>query len=157
EELARVTTAAQQAWEQAKKANDFPTFQPHLEKVVALKRQEADSIGFKDHRYNALVEEYEPGTTVGELKELFAGLTRDLVPLIRTTAEPPRKSDRPILERDFPVDRQRMFAEAAAAAFGFDFAAGRLDTTTHPFCSGMGPGDCRITTRYNPRFFSEAF
>jgi carboxypeptidase Taq len=50
-----------------------------------------------------------------------------------------------------------VFAEAAAVAFGFDFAAGRLDTTAHPFCSGLGPGDCRITTRYNPRFFSEAF
>jgi carboxypeptidase Taq len=50
-----------------------------------------------------------------------------------------------------------MFAEAAAVAFGFDFAAGRLDTTAHPFCSGFGPGDCRITTRYNPRIFGESF
>ncbi len=157
EELARVTTAAQQAWQQAKKANDYPTFRPWLEKVVALKRQEADAVGFKDHRYNALIEEFEPGTTVAELKTLFAGLTRDLVPLIRKIAESPHKPDRSVLEREFPVERQRVFAEAAAVAFGFDFAAGRLDTTSHPFCSGFGPGDCRITTRYNPRFFSEAF
>jgi carboxypeptidase Taq len=157
EELARVTTQAQQAWEQAKKANDFPAFKPWLEKVVELKRQEADAVGFKDHRYNALIEEYEPGTTVAELKELFAGLTAKLVPLIRGIAESKVKPDRSLLERDYPVDRQRIFAEAAAVAFGFDFAAGRLDTTAHPFCSGMGPGDCRITTRYNPRFFSESF
>jgi carboxypeptidase Taq len=156
-ELARVTTQAQQAWEQAKKANDFPTFRPWLEKVVELKRQESDAVGFKDHRYNALIEEYEPGTTVAELKELFAGLTRRLVPLIRAIADSPTKPDRAILEREYPVDRQRIFAESAAAAFGFDFAAGRLDTTAHPFCSGFGPGDCRITTRYNPRFFSESF
>jgi carboxypeptidase Taq len=156
-ELARVTTAAQQAWEHAKTHNDFPTFQPHLEKVVALKRQEADAVGFADHPYNALIEEFEPGTTVADLKQLFAGLTRDLVPLIRKIADSPHKPDRAVLQREFPVERQRVFAEAAAVAFGFDFAAGRLDTTSHPFCSGFGPGDCRITTRYNPRFFSEAF
>ena len=157
EELARVTTQAQQAWEQAKKVNDFPTFRPWLEKVVALKRQEAEAVGYQDHPYNALIEEYEPGTTVAELKELFAGLTAELVPLIRKVVESPKKPDRSLLEREYPIDRQKVFAESAAAAFGFDFAAGRLDTTSHPFCSGFGPGDCRITTRYNPRFFSESF
>jgi carboxypeptidase Taq len=157
EELARVTTQAQQAWQEAKVKNDFPTFRPWLEKVVALKRQEADAVGFQDHPYNALLDEYEPGATVAELKDLFAGLTRDLAPLVRKIVDAPRKPDRSVLERDYPTDRQKVFAEAAAVAFGFDFAAGRLDTTAHPFCSGFGPGDCRITTRYNPRFFSEAF
>lgn len=157
EELARVTTAAQQAWQQAKAANDFPSFRPYLEKVVALKRQEAQAVGFTGHPYNALLDEYEPGATVAEVRDVFAGLTRDLVPLIKAIGESGRKPDRAVLERDFPVERQKVFAEAAAAAFGFDFAAGRLDTTAHPFCSGVGPGDCRITTRYNPRFFSEAF
>jgi carboxypeptidase Taq len=157
EELARVTTAAQQAWEHAKKANDFPHFRPHLERVVELKREETAAVGFATHPYDALIEEYEPGTTVEELRELFAGLTRDLVPLIRAIADAPKKPDRSVLEREYPVERQKVFAEAAAAAFGFDFAAGRLDTTAHPFCCGMGPGDCRITTRYNPRFFPEAF
>jgi carboxypeptidase Taq len=157
EELARVTTQAQQAWEQAKRHNDYPIFRPWLEKVVALKRQEADAVGYKDHPYNALIEEYEPGTTVAQLKQLFAGLIAELVPMVGKIVESTKKPDRSVLEREYPVDRQKVFAEAAAVAFGFDFAAGRLDTTAHPFCSGFGPGDCRITTRYNPRFFSEAF
>jgi carboxypeptidase Taq len=157
EELARVTTAAQQAWEEARRTNNFALFRPHLERVVELKRQEADAVGFQDHRYNALIEEFEPGTTVARLRELFAGLTRDLVPLIRKITESPKKPDRSVLHREFPVERQKLFAEAAAVAFGFDFAAGRLDTTAHPFCSGFGPGDCRITTRYNPQFFNESF
>jgi carboxypeptidase Taq len=157
EELARVTTAAQQAWQQARAANDFPAFRPHLEKVVALKRQEAQAVGYVDHPYNALLDEYEPGATVAEVRAVFAGLTRDLVPLIKAIGESGRKPDRTVLERDFPVERQKVFAEAAAVAFGFDFASGRLDTTAHPFCSGVGPGDCRLTTRYNPRFFPEAF
>ena len=157
EELARVTTAAQQAWQVAKAKNDFPLFRPHLEKVIDLKRQEADAVGFQAHPYNALIEEFEPGTTVAELKTLFADLTKELVPLIRKIADSPKKPDRSILEREYAIDRQKLFAESAAVAFGFDFAAGRLDTTAHPFCSGFGPGDCRITTRYNPRFFSESF
>jgi len=157
EELARVTTQAQQAWQTAKSKNDFPTFQPWLEKVVALKRQEAEAVGFQAHPYDALIEEFEPGATVADLKALFAGLTKELVPLIRMIAASPKKPDASILHREFPIDRQKVFAESASAAFGFDFSAGRLDTTSHPFCSGFGPGDCRITTRYNPRFFSEAF
>lgn len=157
EELARVTTAAQQAWQEAKAKNDFPHFRPHLERVVDLKRQETDAVGFKGHRYDALLNEFEPGATVAELQALFAGLTKELVPLIRAIADSPRKPNRSILERDYPIDRQKLFAESAAVAFGFDFAAGRLDTTAHPFCSGFGPGDCRITTRYNPRSFCESF
>lgn len=156
-ELARVTTEAQQVWEQARKKNDFASFRPLLARVVELKRQEAAAVGYNDHPYNALIEEYEPGTTVAELKALFAGLTADLAPLVRKIAESPKKPDTTLLQREFPTDRQKVFAEAAAAAVGFDFAGGRLDTTAHPFCSGFGPGDCRITTRYNPRSFNEAF
>jgi carboxypeptidase Taq len=157
EELARVTTEAQMVWERAKKKNDYASFQPLLARVVELKRREADAVGFTGHRYNALIEEYEPGTTVAELKELFAGLTKELAPLVRAIGDAPKKPDVGVLAREFPADRQKVFAEAAAAAIGFDFEGGRLDTTTHPFCSGFGPGDCRITTRYNPRFFNEAF
>ena len=157
EELARVTTEAQMVWERAKKKNDYASFQPLLARVVELKRREADAVGFTGHRYNALIEEYEPGTTVAELKELFAGLTKELAPLVRAIGDAPKKPDVGVLAREFPIDRQKVFAEAAAAAIGFDFEGGRLDTTAHPFCSGFGPGDCRITTRYNPGFFNEAF
>lgn len=157
EELARVTTEAQQVWEQAKKKNDYASFRSILTRVIELKRQEANAVGFKDHPYNALLDEYEPGTTVAELKTLFADLTAELAPLVQKIVASPRKPDTSILTREFPIDRQKVFAESAAAAIGFDFVAGRLDTTAHPFCSGFGPGDCRITTRYNPRFFNEAF
>lgn len=157
EELARVTTQAQQVWEQAKKKNDYASFRPLLEQVVKLKREEAGAVGFKHHPYNALIEEYEPGTTVSELRQLFADLTAELSPLVKKIATAPKQPDKSVLERDFPIDRQKIFAEAAAVAIGFDFAAGRLDTTAHPFCSGFGPGDCRITTRYNPKFFNESF
>jgi carboxypeptidase Taq len=157
EELARVTTRAQQVWQEARGRNDFPAFRPWLEKVVDLKRWEAEAIGYKEHPYDALLDEYEPGATASRVREVFAALSAELVPLIAAISQSRRAPQRDILESDYPVDDQQAFAREAAAAIGFDFEAGRLDVTTHPFCSGIGPGDCRITTRYNSRFFNEAF
>lgn len=164
EELARVTTAAQDAWVEAKGKSEFVLFKPHLEKIVELKREEASALssggtGLRagDALFNALLDEYEPGCTAAELRPLFASLTAELVPFIKAIGESSKKPDESVLKREFAIDRQKWFAESAAAAFGFDFTAGRLDTTSHPFCSAFGPGDCRLTTRYNPRFFNECF
>jgi carboxypeptidase Taq len=157
EEIARVTTQAQGVWQDARQHSDFARFRPWLEKIVALKRQEASAISYTDCPYDALLDEYEPGATTAEITRVFADLTKDLVSLVAAIAATGKQPDRDVLHRDFPVDRQQVFGQSAAAALGYDFDAGRLDTTTHPFCSGHGPGDCRITTRYNPRFFNEAF
>jgi carboxypeptidase Taq len=157
EELARVTTRAQQVWQEARAANEFAAFQPWLEKIVRLKRQEAKAIGYQDSPYDALLDEYEPGATAADITQVFAALSADLVPLVSAIMSSGRRPRREILERDYPVEAQERFGHGAAAAIGFDFDAGRLDVTTHPFCSGMGPGDCRITTRYNARHFNDAF
>lgn len=157
EELARVTTRAQQVWQEARQANDFAGFRPWLEKIVRLKRQEAEAVGYTGTPYNALLDEYEPGATAEEITRAFAALRDDLVPLLQAIIASGRRPRRDVLERDFPVSRQEIFGQAAAAAIGFDFTAGRLDVTTHPFCSGIGPGDCRLTTRYNPRHFNDGF
>ncbi|MFO0879387.1 MAG: carboxypeptidase M32 [Gemmataceae bacterium] len=157
EELARVTTQAQQVWRDARKANAFGQFRPVLERIVTLLREKADAIGFTTSRFDALLDEYEPGAKASEITTLFAALRDDLVPLIGAIAQSGRHPDRTILKRDFPIDRQRLFGEGAAVALGFDMEAGRLDVSTHPFCTGIGPGDCRITTRYNGQFFSESF
>jgi carboxypeptidase Taq len=157
EELARVTTRAQQVWQEARHDNDFKAFVPWLEKIVGLKRDEAQAVGFTQSPYDALLDEYEPGATSAEITRIFADLRTDLVPLNQAILASGRHARIEILEREFPIEEQRKFGEAAAAAIGFEFDAGRLDETTHPFCSGMGPGDCRITTRYNPRHFNDAF
>jgi carboxypeptidase Taq len=157
EELARTTTRAQQVWQEARKNNDFASFQPWLEKIVHLKRQEAAAVGYQAAPYDALLDEYEPGATTAEVTRVFADLRADLVPLIGTIAAAGKRAPHDLLEREYPVERQQIFGQAAAAAIGFDFRSGRLDVTTHPFCSGIGPGDCRLTTRYNARHFNEGF
>jgi carboxypeptidase Taq len=157
EEIARVTTRAQQVWQEARARNDFAAFQPWLEKVVRLLRDKAEAIGYRQTPYDALLDEYEPGATTSEITHLFADLRAELTPLVGAITDSGRQAPREILAREYPVEPQRQFGEAAAAAIGFDFTCGRLDVTTHPFCSGIGPGDCRLTTRYNSRQFNEAF
>src|SRR5262249_37761295 len=129
EELARATTHGQQAWQEAKKKSDFALFRPHLEKIVALKRQEAQAIGYKAVPYDALLDEYEPGATTAQVTETFAKLRSELVPLIKAIADAKKWPRAEILEREYPVDRQRIFGEMAAAAIGFAFDAGALDVT----------------------------
>ena len=121
--------------------------------------------------YNALLDEYEPGTRSAELAVLFQALREELVPLVQTIGEASARRTRDrqgsqdyagthgdaILRHVYPLDRQRVFGETVAAAIGFDFQRGRLDVTAHPFCTGIGPGDTRITTRYDEHQFSDAF
>src|SRR5205085_1865079 len=118
EELARVTTRAQQVWQQARKANDFATFLPWLEKIVALKREEAQAVGFSGVPYDALLDEYEPGATTAEVTRVFAELREQLVPLVAALAASGKRPPHEILERDYPTDRQKEFGQAAAAAIG---------------------------------------
>src|SRR5262249_50258849 len=127
EELARVTTRAQGVWQEARKHNDFKSFQPWLEKIVGLKRQEADAVGFDKEPYDALLDEYEPGATSAEITRILAALRKDLAPLVGAIAASGKRPRREILEREYPVERQQLFSQEAAAAIGFDFSAGRLD------------------------------
>ncbi|MFN4261489.1 MAG: carboxypeptidase M32 [Gemmataceae bacterium] len=156
-EIARVTTRAQQVWQEARQADDYGMFQPWLEKIIRLKREEADAVGYQDCPYDALLDEYEPGATTAAISRLFAELRQALVPLVEALVHAKRQPRTEVLERHYPIERQKVFGEAAAAAIGFDFSAGRLDETAHPFCSGIAPGDCRLTTRYHPHRFSDAF
>ena len=157
EELARVVSIAQQAWERARDDDDFEQLRPWLEQIVALKRNEAECLRDQGVAYDALLEEYEPGISSGELRRMFTALREDVMPLLDEILGRGRHPHVAILRRDFPIERQRLFSETLAGAVGFDFHRGRLDTTAHPFFSAIGPGDCRITTRYRHNQFSEAF
>jgi carboxypeptidase Taq len=146
QELARATARASKVWAQARKENDFKSFAPWLDKVFALSREEADAVGHNGDRYDALLEDYEPGMTAEKLSALFTRLSADLVPLVdslRGQEAPPN-----VLEGNFDLDRQRVFTDSIVSAMGFDFDGGRFDLAQHPFCTMIGPGDVRIGTRY---------
>ena len=159
EALSHTTALAQQQWAEARKTSQYSQFAPWLEKIVALKREEAAAVGWPKGgcAYDALLDEYEPGATSVEVRNVFRELRAELVPLIATIGGSTNVAPVELLRREYPVPAQKKFVKQAATAIGFEFDAGRLDVAEHPFCSGFGPGDCRLTTRYDERFFSSAF
>lgn len=154
EDVARTTALAQKAWADARAASDFGRFRPWLERIVTLKRREAECVGYADEPYDALLEDYEPGLRSAVVGRLFAALRRELVPLAARIADAPRRPDASVLRRHFPRDRQRRFGERVAAAVGFDLTRGRMDLGVHPSCTGIGAGDCRIAVRFDERDFA---
>jgi len=153
EELARMGVLGQQSWATSRKANDFAQFRPVLEQILTLKREEAAAFGYEESAYDALLDEFEPGEKTANVARVLGALREQLVPLVQQIAASPRRPNAQLLKRSFPVDRQAEFARRAAAAIGFDFQAGRIDLSQHPFCAEPGPFDARLTTRYFEHFF----
>ncbi len=156
EELARTASRGQNVWEAARASNDFASFLPVMEKTYRLKREEADALGYPECRYDALLDDYEPEARTADVAQALAGLRERLVPLVERIAGSDRRPDSSLLARAYPVADQEAFGRAVAAAIGFDFTAGRLDVTVHPFCTDLGPYDCRLCTRYDERAFGGA-
>ena len=148
--LARATVAGQQAWDSARGNNSFAEFRDSLKHIIDLKRESAQRLaeGTDKSPYEALLDEYEPDARIADLAPMFADLKTRLIDLIRRTVECSSGPDVSILRRDFPIEKQRQLSLAVAKSVGFDFDAGRLDETSHPFCTTLGPRDCRILTRY---------
>ena len=126
-------------------------FEPWLEKIINLKRQEAKCLANGQASYDALLDDYEPGATSIELDSIFYPLKDSIFKVLNNCS---KENNRNLILGNYPEQKQKIFSEIVAGYCGFDFNAGRLDTTAHPFCCGIGPGDCRITTRFNPLDFS---
>jgi carboxypeptidase Taq len=154
EELARNTSLSREAWAQARHDSNFAAFAPWLEKILGLVREQAESWGYTTCAYDALLEGYEPGARIAELNPLFADLQKQLTPLLPRLHKVTGGADPARLVGDYPRIGQQSLNWQVAAAMGFDFEAGRIDTTVHPFCTEMGPRDCRMTTRYHETDFT---
>jgi len=148
-ELARAASSARQAWVRAREADDFRLFEPELRRMIELKRQEADAVGYGAERYDALLDEYEPGTRAGEVRAIFEALRAEQVQLLAAISESPTRSSSGLLERGYGLTEQAAYVRGLAAAVGYDFRRGRLDETIHPFAESIGMDDVRITTRYD--------
>ncbi len=145
--LAGAQVEGLEAWRRARQEVDFGLFVPQLETLVRLKREEAAALAPDGNAYDALLHNFEPGARETALVPLFADLRRALAPLVRAVVESGADVDEAPIRGRFPLERQRRFGRQLAAAIGFDFEAGRLDVSTHPFCIGIDPGDVRMTWR----------
>ena len=143
--MAREAAAGYEAWLDAHESGDFGRFRDPLARSVELRREYAACFPDAAHPYDVLLDDFEPGMTLAEIRPLFEELVPGLAPLITAAAEVPE-----ILAGDFPIDGQRALLEDVLRAVGFEDGSWRLDEAPHPFALSPGPGDVRITTRYRP-------
>ncbi|AOM83029.1 carboxypeptidase M32 [Salisediminibacterium beveridgei] len=151
-----LTSNAEVAWEEAKEKRDFESFQPYLEKIVDYNRKYVDWVGYEGNKYNALLDDFEPGLTVEVIDEVFGKLKSELVPFVKAIVESGNDPKTDFLFRHFPKEKQEEFSKTILKEMQYDFDAGRLDTTVHPFCIGLNPGDVRVTTKYDESDFRTA-
>ncbi len=150
------SSLAKHAWADARTRSDFPSFAPHLTTLLEIAREKADRWGYADEPYDALLEGFERATSTAAVAGLFDAIrpaAREIAALAvaNSAAHAPSLPPGP-----YPLAAQQKFNAQIAAAVGFDFDAGRIDTTTHPFCTTLGPRDVRLTTRYDEADFTSS-
>jgi carboxypeptidase Taq len=144
-EMSRSAALANQVWIDARKANDFKTFLPVLRKNLDLRKRYIDCFEVKDEPYDIVLDDYERDMTTKEVRRIFNYLKEHQAPLVKEVAARGGNDAKP---REYSLEAQKTFELEVVKAFGYTDDAWRLDPTVHPFASGTGITDIRITTRY---------
>ncbi len=155
-QTSRATALAEPAWVRAREESEWSLFAPHLEKILSLKREAAEALGYEEHPYDALLDGYEPDAKKARLEAMFEELKGGVVPLVRAVAGCDSEDRAAPLRGEFSEAGQEKFGRAVVSAFGYDWGRGRQDRTVHPFCISSGPGDVRITTRFDGGWLAPA-
>jgi carboxypeptidase Taq len=155
-ELARAGALGHQAWVEARERSDFAAFLPFLRRNVELKLRYVECFDGYDDPYDVLLDDYEEGMTSAEVDALFTELRAGLVPLIAAIATRGDAVDASPLHGDFPVEGQRALVRRVVERLGWSADGWRLDEAAHPFATSFGPGDVRLTTRYDPGYVGTA-
>jgi carboxypeptidase Taq len=154
-EITRQTSISEHAWEEARDASDFRAFLPYLERMTALARRYLECFEF-DHPYDPLLDDYEPGMKTAEVRPVLEALRDGLRPLLADIAASGAEVDNSCLYGDFPVDAQKRLAREVLEALPLQEDAWRVDETVHPFATGIGVSDLRITTRFDRAYIGAA-
>ncbi len=149
-ETSRATALAEPAWIQARESSDWSLFAPHMERVLALKQEEASHLD-GEHPYDAMPDRYDPGASIQRLRGMFESLKSGIVPLVRDVSASLGEDRTAPLKGDVDEATQEEFGRDVISSFGYDWSRGRQDRAIHPFCINFGgPGEVRITTRFDP-------
>ncbi|MGJ3194560.1 carboxypeptidase M32 [Peribacillus frigoritolerans] len=155
-EFVILQSRSESAWEEAREKADFSLFQPYLEQIVAYTRRFVEYWGYEGTKYNTLLDMYEPGMTVDVLDSVFSELRSRIVPLVKQIATSEHRPETGFLYKKFPKEKQHQLNLEILKQLGYDFKAGRLDETVHPFEIRINRGDVRVTTRYDENDFRGA-
>jgi carboxypeptidase Taq len=156
-EMTQAASLGEHAWMEARAAADFGRFRDALERHLELRRRYVACFDGFAHPYDVLLDDYEPGLTAAELRPLFAELSEALVPLVAAAGDPAQVPNGGAFAGAYPVHVQRRTVTEVLEVVGFDPDTWRLDPSPHPFAMSVGPGDVRLTTRYDGHDFGMAF
>lgn len=154
-EMLRAATEARTVWVKARAESDYPQFRPYLERNYELRARYIDCFDDIEEPYDILLDDFEPEAKTAEVREIFAELKAELLPLIAGLRD--EAVDDSFMQGTFPIDAQETLAKDVVALFGFRPDTWRLDPTEHPFASGNGVDDIRITTHYDPNTMKSFF
>jgi carboxypeptidase Taq len=146
-EMSRSASLANPVWVAARRDNDFASFLPVLRKNLDLRKRYIDCFEVGDEPYDIVLDDYERGMKTAEVRRIFDYLKAHQAPLVKEVAERTQVEKR---QKTFDIDAQKIFELEVVREFGFSADSWRLDPTVHPFASGTGVTDIRITTRYFP-------
>ncbi len=153
-EFAKLTSEALTPWAQARKENAYHYFSPYFEQIVKKCREKAEFLGYKDHPYDALIDEYEPEMTTRKLKSLFSTIKKPIISLLHKICDE-KDPDTSFLYGSFSAKKQLQFSRLILDTMGNDTQYSSLDISTHPFSAAAHPTDSRMTTRIHPRYLME--
>ena len=153
EELARVQAASFESWRKARTNNDFASFAPWLGRTISLQREVADRLGFVETRYDALLDQYEPGMTASKIDALFAPVREVSAALFKRIQASGHTVDDSCLQGDFAQEKQMELSKAVLRAMGYEFTHGGVARSPHPFTTSFGsPFDVRLTVNPDQHF-----
>lgn len=146
--IAELETSVQQLWQEARDKNSFKIVRDGFAELLALKREMAQLLTEDGDLYTPLLDMFEAHATRQEVQVLFSSLKDPLRKLFeKVLAAPAPKNP---AKTEYPLAQQEQALAYLLKQIGFSLEHGRLDRSTHPFCSTVGSGDVRLTSRYRP-------
>lgn len=154
EECEKVYSMADLAWKNARKDNNFPLFAPHLEKIVALAKRKTEYLGYKDHPYDALLDQYEDGLTTRDVERFFSSIKGPLSEIFARVRKSPRYgTERKITLEGVSEEDMNKFDKKVLEVLQYNPKRMRIDLSAHPFSCTVSGKDGRITTRHKGENF----
>ncbi len=145
-------------WREARQKSDFMMYAPHLKKMIEIKKQIAEKIGYEKHPYDALLDSFEEDLTVDDLDKVFGELTPRIQKILKKLVDlgSPFCKESKLAKSNYDIQSVDKLNHDILTLLQYDRKRFRMDVSTHPFTETMGLNDVRITTRYEGTDFKKS-
>ncbi|HBY19850.1 MAG TPA: carboxypeptidase M32, partial [Clostridiales bacterium] len=147
-EYRELTAKSEKAWADAKENSDYNLAKPYLEKIFEYNKRFVKYRGYEGHPYNTLLDDYEPDSTVEKLDGVFDGLKIKLVTLIRKIQASNKQINTKFTEGHYDIEKQRQLSKYVLEIIGYDFDAGVVTESAHPYTMDINKNNVRIASRF---------